>query len=130
MPDLPPPRRYDEASLARPRPRRRGPAAMALKGVRILVFGVLTFVLTLAEEVADILAPVVLLLGLAWWAALHLLGGLITEPALQPILRELPDRLQAAGYEFTPSGMIRDGLLLVAVVAACRTLNGIIAKET
>lgn len=129
MPDIPPPRRYDDG-LAAARTRRRRPFRLVLKGARILVFGVLTFALTLAEEVADILAPVVLLLGLGWWAALHVLGSVITEPALQPILQQLPARLLVAGHEFTPAGMIRDGILLVVVIAACRTLNGIIAKET
>jgi hypothetical protein len=46
------------------------------------------------------------------------------------MLRSFPMELVAAGHVLTPTRLIVQGLWLLAVVAACRTLNGIIAKQT
>jgi len=105
-------------------------AAFALRWLLILFWGAVTFALTFVELVAEIAGPLLLIGGAVWWLALQAVGGLTLEPELQQFLRFFPSTLQAGGHVFTPGGMIRDGLLLLALVAACRTVNGIIARES
>jgi hypothetical protein len=107
----------------------RGPA-LALRGLRILFWGLVTFAFTFIELVAELAGPLLLIAGVLWWIGLQILGGMQLEPELQQYLHYVPDTLRAGGYRFTPGGMIRQGLLLLAVVAACRTVNGIIARES
>ena len=98
--------------------------------LRILVCGVATFALTFIEQVAEILAPLFLIAGIAWWVLVNLTANLHLDPMLQSVVTQLPHSLSLGGHYLTPEGLIRNGVLLVAVVAVCRTLNGIIAKET
>lgn len=109
---------------------RGGAPRLILRGAWVAFWGLVTFGLTFVELVAELAGPLLLLAGALWWLALQGLGGLSLEPELQQFLHYVPDRLHAGGYLFTPGGMIRQGLLLLAVVAACRTVNGIIARES
>lgn len=113
---------------AAPRTGRGG--ALMLRWLLILLWGLVTFALTFVELVAEIAGPLLLIGGAVWWLALQAVGGLALEPDLQQFLQYFPSSLQAGGHVFTPGGMIRLGLLLLAVVAACRTVNGIIARES
>ncbi|MFC3127619.1 hypothetical protein ACFOD4_21350 [Pseudoroseomonas globiformis] len=107
--------------------RRASPAV--LRGLRVVLCGLASFALTFVELVAELAGPLLLLTGVLWWLGLQALGALRLEPEIQQFLAYMPHRLSAAGYEFTPASMIGQGLALLAVVAACRTLNGIIARE-
>ena len=64
------------------------------------------------------------------YVLVNLTANLHLDPMLQSVVTQLPHSLSLGGHYLTPEGLIRNGVLLVAVVAACRTLNGIIAKET
>jgi hypothetical protein len=101
-----------------------------LRALGVAFWGVVSFALTFVELLAEIAAPLVLMLGALWWAALQVIAALPVPPEMQPMVAAFPARLVAAGYVLTPGGMIVQGLWLVAVVAACRTLNGIIVKQT
>ncbi|MBO1073159.1 hypothetical protein [Roseomonas marmotae] len=105
-------------------------AAMALRALAIVFWGLVTFALTFAELVAEVVAPLLLMLGGLWWALTQIITALPVPPEIQPMLRSFPTQLVAAGHVLTPTGLIVQGLWLLAVVAACRTLNGIIAKQT
>lgn len=96
---------------------------------RVVLWGAVSFVLNLVEQVAEVVAPLMLAAGIAWWAALRVAAAASVEPNVQAVLDTLPDRFDAAGWLLTPGGLIRDGVLLMALVAACRTLNGILARE-
>ncbi|MFT8246571.1 hypothetical protein [Roseomonas sp. BN140053] len=120
--------RFPATSPALRRPHRLG--ALALGGLRIGFWGVVQFALTLAEMVAEVLAPLLLVAGFGWWAALNVLGSLSQAPEFQAVLAELPHRLRFGDHWLTPAGLIWNGVALMAVVAACRTLNTIIVKET
>ncbi|KAA2212106.1 hypothetical protein [Teichococcus oryzae] len=111
-------------------PSRARSPALLLKGVRVLFWGLIIFALTFVELVAELAGPLLLIAGALWWLGLHVLAGIQLEPELQQYLSYVPGTLRAGGYSFTPAGMIRQGLLLLAVVAACRTINGIIARES
>ncbi|MDJ0389232.1 hypothetical protein QMO56_14010 [Roseomonas sp. E05] len=116
-------------SFATYRQSRGGTSRLVLRGASILFWGLVTFSLTFIELVAELAGPLLLLVGALWWLGLQALGGLTLDPELQQFLHYVPSQLRAGGYLFTPGGLIRQGLLLLAVVAACRTVNGIIARE-
>lgn len=102
----------------------------AVRALGVAFWGLVSFGLTFVELLAEIAAPLVLMLGALWWGALQVIAALPVPPEMQPMVAAVPGRLVAAGYVLTPGGMIVQGLWLVAVVAACRTLNGIIFKQT
>jgi hypothetical protein len=103
---------------------------MVLKGIGIVFWGLVSFGLTFVELVAEVVAPLLLMLGGLWWAATQIIPKLPVPPEAQPMLQSFPTQLVAAGHVLTPTGLIIQGLWLLAVVAACRTLNSIIFKET
>ncbi|MXP62897.1 hypothetical protein E0493_05970 [Roseomonas sp. M0104] len=117
-------------SFAAYRPSRGRSSRLVLRGASILFWGLVTFGLTFVELVAELAGPLLLLVGALWWLGLQALGSLPLDPELQQFLHYVPGQLRAGGYLFTPGGLIRQGLLLLAVVAACRTVNGIIARES
>jgi hypothetical protein len=103
---------------------------IVLRGIWVLWWGVVSFALNFAEAVAEELAPLLLLLGGLWWGIPRLLAGLPLDGQVKDLLRYIPDQLQAGGYTISAIGMLKAGILLLAVVAACRTVNGIIARRT
>lgn len=111
------------------RPYERPATNPLLRGLATLARALAGFALTFIELLAEFLAPLLLLAGGVWWLALQLAGGLTLEPELQQYLHYLPRQLQVGGEWLTPGGLIRQGLLLMAVVAACRTLNRLIGRE-
>jgi hypothetical protein len=120
---------HDDFALAE----RRGGSRWLWAALRVLAvafWGLVSFALTFAELLAEIAAPLVLMLGALWWAALQVIAALPVPPEVQPMVAAFPTRLVAAGQVLTPTGLIVQGLWLVAVVAACRTLNNIIFKRT
>ena len=108
----------------------RRPTPWLLRGLWIVFWGVISFVLNFAQAVAEEVAPVLLLLGALWWGIIRIVAALPRGPEIDPYVQYLPERLQAGGYTLTPVGMIELGILLLAVVAACRTVDGIIARRT
>lgn len=105
----------------------RGSAA--LRGLIVVAKALACFAVTFVELLAELLAPLLLFVGALWWGALRVVGQLTVEPELQAMLHVLPTQLQLGAYELTPAGLIRQGLLLLAVVAACRTVNRLLARE-
>jgi hypothetical protein len=103
---------------------------MALRGLGIAFWGIVTFALTFAELVAEVVAPLLLMLGGLWWALGQVIAAIPVPPEVKPMVQAFPTQLVAGGHVLTPSVLIVQGLWLLAVVAACRTLNGIIAKQT
>lgn len=101
----------------------------ALRGLVVVVKALASFTVTFIELLAELLAPFLLFVGALWWGALRLLGQISMAPELQAVLHVLPTQLQLGGHEVTPAGLIRQGLLLLAVVAACRTVNRLLARE-
>jgi hypothetical protein len=103
---------------------------LVLRGLGVAFWGLVTFGLTFVELVAEVVAPLLLMLGGLWWALGQVIAALPIPPEIQPMVQSFPKQLVASGHVLTPSGLIVQGLWLLAVVAACRTLNGIIAKQT
>lgn len=104
-------------------------ASPVLRGLSILARALASFAITFVELVAELLAPFVLFIGALWWAALRIAGQLSAVPELQAVLHVLPGQLELGGQTLTPAWLIRQGLLLLAVVAGCRTANRLLARE-
>jgi hypothetical protein len=106
--------------------------AAVQRGARIAFWAILQFAVSFAEQVAEVLAPLLFVAGLGWAAVLRVAAGLSFDsyPALQGMVVKLPNALTVGDWWLTPGGLIEDGLLLMALVAACRTATAIIAKET
>lgn len=101
----------------------------ALRGLVVVAKALASFAVTFVELLAELLAPLLLFVGALWWGALRVVGQISVEPELQAMLHVLPTQLQLGAYDLTPAGLIRQGLLLLAVVAACRTVNRLLARE-
>lgn len=98
---------------------------------RIVIWGAVQFCLSLAEQIAELLAPMLFIAGVAWWAVLRVINSIQLEDGqLQKLVERVPASLTINGHFTTPGGLIWKGLLMMALVAACRTANAIIAKET
>lgn len=110
---------------------RRGPSIARMLGhaARILAWAVVQFAFTFVEQIAEVLAPLALAAGVAWWALPHVLDAVVPDGDARQFLGRLPAGVTLDGTWITPERLIKDGLLLMAVVAACRTVNAVIARE-
>ncbi|MFH5925550.1 hypothetical protein [Roseomonas xinghualingensis] len=100
-----------------------------VRGLRVVCYAVLGFALTFVELVAELLASFLLLGGALWWITLKVINSLSVEAEVQDILRYFPTRVAFGEYWVTPTDLIRQGLLLLAVIAACHTLNRLIDRK-
>lgn len=112
----------------------RSRARLAARVARLAAWAVLNPALVFAELLADLLAPLLLLAGASWWALLHVLrsvrldGVPQAKEVLDLVVAQLPRSVMLEGTVLTPLGLLGDGLLLLAVVAVCRTLGGLIGR--
>lgn len=111
----------DDAPRARP---------FALRALWVLCWGLVSFVCHFVQAVAEEVAPLLLLLGALWWGALKVVAALPIKENYGDLLAYLPQQLALAGRVLTPGGLIGWAIGLLAVVAACRTIEGIIARRT
>ena len=111
----------------------RRPASVLLRGLRIAVWAVLHWALSFTEQVLEVLAPLVLVCGLAWWALPRIVGLVPLEgPARDmagDVMAHLPGGLRLEGLWVTPAGLIGDGLLLMALAALLQTLAAVLTYE-
>ena len=107
--------------------------AAALRIGRAVARGLVLFGFCFVEIIAELLAPVVLIGGIAWSALPSLLSLASTEgqthDLLNNVMQAVPRELHLGHTVVTPTGLIVDGLLLIGVVALCRTLQTIVATE-
>jgi hypothetical protein len=125
---------YDGQDLKEWRVALNHPAmVVALRLARLVVRGIALFVFSFIEIMAELLAPIALIVGLGWAA----LPGLLAMAGNSPQARELlgsvvqsvPGELHVGGMVLTPTALIVDGLILIAVVALCRTMQTIVSSE-
>ena len=113
--------------------RGRAPA-LAGRAARLTIWGLVHFAFGLAEQLAELLAPLLLVIGIGWWALPRVLGMIqISDGQMRDIMDGLADRIPAeatiAGHVLTPSGLVIDGVLLMAIAAALSTASALLAKE-
>jgi hypothetical protein len=112
---------------------RRGPS-LAGHAARITIWGVVHFAFVLTQQIAELVAPLFLVLGIGWYALPRAIGLIQTNDGqMHDILNGLVDRipsvLEVAGHSFTPVGLIVDGVILMAIAAGLSTATALLANE-
>ncbi|ARW16547.1 hypothetical protein [Komagataeibacter europaeus] len=104
--------------------------------VRLAVWSVFYFLFYLVQQVSELVAPLVLILGIGWSALPHIIGivnGAVgsdpqTRDMIAHVTHSIPDHLEVGSHLLTPSSLVFDGLLLMAAAALCATLSTIAAR--
>lgn len=127
----------DERRRGRVVERRRS----SLMFLRIGVWSVLHFVFYFLQQLAELLAPLLLVAGVGWWALPHIVGAITTQTAspgasdsqahdiLNTISGTIPASLHIGTHWITAGGLITGGLLLMAIAAIGATLSALAARE-
>ncbi len=95
------------------------------------IWAVLNAALLIAEQLAEIAAPLLLLGGAVWWAIPRGLAAITLEgqanDILQMVRARFPHEIVLGGDVYTASALIVYGVKCVVVVAVCRTLTTALA---
>ncbi|WNM07785.1 hypothetical protein RI056_12165 [Komagataeibacter nataicola] len=103
---------------------------------RVGVWAVFYFAFYLVQQVSELVAPLVLVLGIGWSALPHVIGIVNGAAGSDPQARDMiahvahsiPDHLEVGSHFLTPSSLMFDGLMLMALAALCATLSTIAAR--
>ncbi|MCX8667155.1 hypothetical protein J3T99_05955 [Acetobacteraceae bacterium B3987] len=98
------------------------------------------FAFSFLIQLTELFAPILLILGVGWSLLPHLitvatanLGSLTedqqTHEIVNHVAHTIPDQLMVAGHLLTPHGLIKDGLLLMALAAASSTTAAWLARR-
>ncbi len=111
---------------------RRMPLAWLTRAAGVVVWAVINAAILFAEQLAELLAPLLLLAGAIWWAVPKGLDALkLDGPAndiLQQVRAHVPLELLVNGSYYNAHTLIYDGLWCIAVVAICRTLSNLLTN--
>lgn len=106
--------------------------------IRLGIWSVLYFLFYLAQQIAELLAPLVLILGIGWAALPHVIGAVSSGAAtvdaqardvMTHVAGAIPQQVAVGSHIFTPSGLIFDGVLLMALAAIGATFSAIAARS-
>ncbi|AQS90992.1 hypothetical protein A0U94_08435 [Gluconobacter albidus] len=106
--------------------------------IRMGVWSVCYFAFYMAQQVAELLAPLLLILGLGWYILPHIVNAITTsaasaDPQARDIMNHvagtLPTHLQVGSHLVTPGSLIFDGILLMAVAAIGATISALAARN-
>ena len=94
---------------------------------RLAVWSILNAALLFGEQLGELLAPLLLLGGIIWWAVPRALAAITLDgPAgdvLAMVRSRVPHDLYLNGDYYSASSLISDGLWMIALVAVCRTAS-------
>lgn len=123
------------APLARSR---RGTGSAASSLARIGIWSVLYFLFYLAQQIAELLAPLLLIAGIGWKALPHVMNAVSSSAGkvdaqahdvMSHVSDAIPDQIIFGTHQLTPDGLITDGILLMALAALGATLSAIAARS-
>ncbi|NHN85358.1 hypothetical protein GOB93_12005 [Acetobacter musti] len=106
--------------------------------IRLGIWSVLYFLFYLAQQIAELLAPLVLILGIGWAALPHVLGAVSSgagsvdaqaRDVMSHVADAVPHQILVGSHLLTPSGLIFDGVMLMAVAALGATLSAVAARS-
>lgn len=113
-------------------------ASAGLRMLRTAIGAACYFVFYFVQQMAELFAPLLLIAGAAW-AALPALVKTLTRTtasadpqahdAIASVANTIPEQIVLAGHELTASGLICDGLGLMAVAAAGATLAMLVGRK-
>ena len=94
---------------------------------RLAIWSVINPGLLFAEILGELLAPLLLLGGIVWWAIPRALAAITLEgpPAdlLQMVRSRVPHDIYLNGDYYSAGTLISDGLWMIGLVAVCRTAS-------
>lgn len=89
--------------------------------------GLILFAFSFVEIIAELLAPIVLVFGIGWAMLPNIVSVAGTEGQAKDFIatmaQAIPRDMHFGRTVITPMSLIIDGVLLVAVVALCRTVQ-------
>lgn len=126
------------ASSAPDRDSRR-PSTFRLPSLaRLGIWSVLYFLFYLAQQIAELLAPLLLIAGVGWSVLPHVVSAVSSsagnvDPQAHDVMSHvadaIPHQIMIGSHLLTPSGLIFDGILLMAVAALGATLSAVAARS-
>lgn len=105
--------------------------------IRLGVWSVLYFLFYLAQQVAELLAPLLLIAGIGWAALPHVVSAVSSSAGhvdaqahdvMVHVADAIPHEIMLGSHLLTPSGLIFDGILLMALAALGATFSAIAAR--
>lgn len=113
-------------------------AHLGLRLLRTAIGAACYFIFYFVQQMAELFAPLLLIAGAAW-AALPALVKTLTRStaaadpqahdAIASVANAIPEQITLAGHELSASGLICDGLGLMAVAAAGATLAMLVGRR-
>ncbi|AAW60054.1 MULTISPECIES: hypothetical protein [Gluconobacter] len=106
--------------------------------IRTGIWSVCYFAFYLAQQIAELLAPLLLILGVGWYILPHIVNAITTsaataDPQARDIMNHvagtLPNHLQIGSHLITPGSLIFDGILLMAIAAIGATVSALAARN-
>ena len=99
----------------------------AVRATKMVVRGLILFAFSFVEIVAELLAPIVLVFGIGW----AMLPGIVSiagpegqaRDFVTAMVQAIPREIHLGRTAVTPASLILEGILLIAVVALCRTVQ-------
>ncbi|QDH16390.1 hypothetical protein [Swingsia samuiensis] len=134
--DMQPPRHITER-LQHIRSGDNGPFSTAGL-IKTIIWSICYFFFYFGQQVAELLAPIFLILGIGWYLLPHIVSAITTsaasaDPQAKDIMNHvagtLPTHLQIAGHYVTATSLIFDGFLLMALAAIGATLSALTARQ-
>ena len=115
----------------------RGPLSTGAL-IRTCIWSICYFAFYFAQQVAELLAPLLLILGLGWYILPHIVNAITTsaassDPQAKDIMNHvagtLPTHLQIGSHLLTPGSLMFDGFLLMGLAAIGATLSALAARN-
>ncbi len=106
------------------------PALAAIThATRMVARGLVLFAFSFVEIIAELLAPIVLVFGVGW----AMLPGIVSfagpegqaRDFVTSVVQAIPREIHLGRTVVTPTSLIVEGVLLVALVALCRTVQAL-----
>ncbi len=116
-------------------------------GLRLGLWGVMHFLFYFLQQIAELLAPLLLVVGIGWWSLPRIVAAVTTQAVtnqavttqagntdsqardiLNTISGAIPSGMHLAGYWVTPGGLVALGLLMMAGAAVGATLSALAAR--
>lgn len=106
--------------------------------IRTTFWAVCYFAFYFAQQVAEVLAPLCLVIGIGWMALPHALSSITTSNAsadiqaqdvMNHVVGSIPTHLTIGSHVMTPGGLIFDGFLLMAIAALGATISAVAARN-
>ena len=112
---------------------RRG-SGVIVRVARVTAWSIVHFCAAFAQQLAELLAPLLLIVGIGWYVLPKVIGLVQTDDAqvrdiLNGMESHVPNAVVMAGHRLSASGLILDGIVLMVVAAALATATTVIGNE-